>query len=152
VFIIAESGVNTCLQREYGRAPRGQIAEGFKWGNHFNRVNVTGALYKKEHIAAECYNHSTDSAYFEGRFANNFLKEIPGGCTAILDNATFHPKKRLRKLARGKVGLLFLPPYSPGYNPIEKSWANMKSYLRDNIQNYQSIDDAIYDYFGFAIY
>jgi transposase len=76
---------------------------------------------------------------------------MPKGCTAILDNAAFHPKERLRKLARGKVRLLFLPPYSPDYNPIEKSWANMKSYLRDNIHNYQSVDDAIYDYFGFAI-
>ncbi|MDR0472519.1 MAG: transposase [Treponema sp.] len=62
-------------------------------------------------------------------FENYFLKEIPEGCTAIMDNATFHPKERLRKIARGKARLLFLSPYSPGYSPIEKSWANMKRYL-----------------------
>ena len=67
-----------------------------------------------------------------------------------MDNAKFHPKERLRKIARGKVKLLFLPPYSPDYNPIEKSWANMKGYLRDNLHNYQSVDDAIYDYFGYS--
>jgi transposase len=126
------------------------MVEDFKRGNHFQRVNVIGALCNKEHIAVECYNHSTDSVFFEDWFEDYFLKEIPKGCTAILDNARFHPKERLRKLARGKVRLLFLPPYSPDYNPIEKSWANMKCYLRDNIQNYQSVDDAIYDYFGFA--
>ena len=70
------------------------------------------------------------------------MKEIPKGYTAIMDNAKFHPKKRLYKLARGKVRLLFLPPYSPEYNPIENSWVN--------IQNYQSVDSAIYGYFGFA--
>jgi len=33
--------------------------------------------------------------------------------------------------------------------PIEKSWANMKHYLRDNIHDYQFVDSAIYEYFGY---
>jgi len=66
-----------------------------------------------------------------------------------MDNASFHRKKILRKLARGKIRLLFIPSYSPDYNPIEKSWANMKRYLRDNLKDFQSIKTAIYDYFGF---
>jgi transposase len=82
-------------------------------GNCFERVNVIGALCNNEHIAVECYNHSTDSTFFEDWFENYFLKEIPKGYTAIMDNASFHSKKRLYKLARGKVRLLFLPPYSP---------------------------------------
>ena len=65
-----------------------------------------------------------------------------------MDNAKFHRKKELRKLARGKVRLLFLPPYSPDYNPIEKTWANMKRFLKNNMNIYQSVDSAIYDYFG----
>jgi transposase len=65
-----------------------------------------------------------------------------------MDNAGFHRKKRLRKLARGKVRLLFLPPYSPDYNPIEKSWANMERFLRDNVQAFQSVGKAIYNYLG----
>ncbi|MDR0475841.1 MAG: transposase [Treponema sp.] len=42
---------------------------------------------------------------------------------------------------------MFLPPYSPGCNPIEKSWANMKRFLRDNIQKFQSLSDTVYEYF-----
>jgi transposase len=64
-----------------------------------------------------------------------------------MDNAAFHRKKKPRKLARGKARLLFLPPYSPDYNPIEKSWANMKRFLCNNLQDFNSIDSAVYDYF-----
>ena len=50
-------------------------------------------------------------------------------------------------MARGKVRLLFLPPYSPDYNPTEKSWANMKRFLGNYLHAYQSVESAVYDYF-----
>jgi transposase len=123
--------------------------EDIKRGSKFDRVNVIGALCLGVHLAIQCYRHTTDSAFFEGWFVNCLLKEIPcgEGYTVIMDNACFRRKKILRKLARGKARLLFLPPYSPDYNPIEKSWANMKRRLRDSLKNFDSIDSAIYDHF-----
>ena len=82
-----------------------------------------------------------------------FLRELAEqfGCTVpacnSMDNASFHRKTRMHKLARRKVRLLFLPPYSPDYKSIEKSWANMKRFLRDNMQHFQDVDFAIYSYF-----
>jgi len=106
-------------------------------------------LYGGGHSCIECYSHATNSEFFEDWFENNLLKEIPNGYTVIMDNARFHRKKELRKMARGKVRLLFLPPYSPDYNPIEKSWANMKRFLRNNLKDFQSVTSGIYSYFGF---
>jgi transposase len=145
-----ESGVNTSLQREFGRALRGEIVEGVKRGAKFERLNVIGALCFGTHFAIKCYKQTTNGAFFEKWFADKLLKAVPAGkgYTAIMDNAGFHRKKVLRKLARGKMRLLFLPPYSPDYNPIEKSWANMKRFLCDNLQNFNSLDNAIYSYFG----
>ena len=37
------------------------------------------------------------------------------------------------------------------YHLIENSWANMKCHLRDKMHNYQSVDSAIYVYFGVSI-
>ena len=70
------------------------------------------------------------------------------GCAIILDNASCHRKEALRKLARGKARILFLPPYSPDCNPIEKSWANMKRCLRDGNHDFCMADYAIYEYFA----
>jgi transposase len=94
---------------------------------------VIAALCLTIQFAVTCYKHTTNSGFFENWFVNCLLKEIPKGYAVIMDNTGFHCKERLRKPARGKVWLLFLPPYFPDYNPIEESWANMKRFLRDNV-------------------
>ncbi|MBP3194541.1 MAG: transposase, partial [Cardiobacteriaceae bacterium] len=43
--------------------------------------------------------------------------------------------------------VLNLPPYSPELNPIEKTWANLKKYIRSVIHNYNTIEEAIMSYF-----
>ena len=42
---VDESGINTYLQREYGRSPRGEIIEDVKRGKRFKRINIIGAVY-----------------------------------------------------------------------------------------------------------
>ena len=52
-----------------------------------------------------------------------------------MDNASFHKSQRTRELIES-VGcrIIFLPPYSPHLNPIEKFWANMKRWIRQQIE------------------
>jgi putative transposase len=62
-----------------------------------------------------------------------------------MDNASFHPKKKLRNLARRHgLKLLFLPAYSPDYNPIEKDWANIKNALINLVNDEVTLETAIY--------
>ena len=62
-----------------------------------------------------------DSVLFESWFEKCFLPVIKKGTVIVMDNASFHRKKQL-SCATQKVGcsLIFLPPYSPQFNPIVK--------------------------------
>ena len=139
--------------REYGRALRGKRVEDKKRGRKFQRINIIGATCNGKHYAIKCYRHTTNSEFFERWFAECLLTGTPKGHTVIMDNASFHRKAKLRELAeKAEVGLLFLPPYSPDLNPIEKLWANMKRWLRNNLSCFDSLDPAIYQYFAVPDY
>jgi transposase len=128
---------------------RGTKVEDTKRGKRSKRINVIAGLCNGKHLAVESYAHTTNSKFFEHWFVHCLLKEVPEGCTIIMDNARFHPKLKLRELAdKAGVKLLFLPTYSPDLNPIEVSWANMKRWLRDNFSRFWSFHFAIMDYFG----
>jgi len=88
---------------------------------------------------------------FEDWFCDFLLPETHKGDVILLDNASWHNKKRLREYAWAyKVIIIFLPPYSPDYSPIENVWANMKRFLCNYCQHFNSIQDAVYWYFAFV--
>ena len=149
IIYVDESGIDAYYQREYARAKRGVIVQDTKRGKKFQRTNIIAGLWGEKHIAVKCYEHSTTSAFFEDWFEFELLGQIPQNSLIIMDNASFHRKNQLFKIAaRYGVWLLFLPPYSPDYNPIEKSWANFKRWLCDNIKRFPNIEWAAEVYFS----
>ena len=61
-----------------------------------------------------------------------------------MDNASFHKKEKLFKIAdKHNRKLIFLPPYSPELNPIENFWSVLKHWLKMHIHEFNSLDDAI---------
>jgi transposase len=123
--------------------------EDVKNGRKFQRTNVIAAKIGDNIVAPFCYSWNTTSASFIEWFKTKFIKEVPKGTTAIMDNASFHPPKKLKNLCRRHgIKLLFLPAYSPDYNPIERSWANMKRALIDRIPACEDVPSAVYQYFS----
>ena len=143
-----ESGVHQHYQRDRVRAKRGIKVYGDKPGKRAKKTNVIAGLYNGEHVAVRCYEHSTNATFFEDWFEWDLLAAVPERSVIILDNATFHRKKQLHKIAaRYNMVVLFLPPYSPDFNKIEKSWANLKHWLKDNLKRFPSLDFAVERYF-----
>ena len=146
---VDECGIDQCLYREYARAPRGEKIVTKISGRKFKRTNIVAGICRGEWIAPLEYCGTTDSVLFELWFEYRLLKEVKKGSVIILDNATFHKKSVLPNLAR-RYGceVLFLPPYSPDLNPIEKKWAWIKRKLRDILHFFDSFDDALISAFS----
>jgi len=145
---VDETGIEQCLYREYARAPRGQKIIAKISGRKFKRTNIMAGICQGEWVAPLEYGGTTDSAWFEFWFENCLLKEVEKGSTIVLDNATFHRKSVLPDLAkRYGCTVLFLPPYSPDLNPIEKKWAWLKRKLRGILRDFDSFDLALQNVF-----
>ena len=121
IVYIDETGINEYLYRLYCRSKRGKKVFIEVSGRHYKRTNIVAGLLNGKVISPMEYGGTTDHIVFETWFVKMLLPALPSGSTIIMDNASFHRKKVLAKLAKDKnCNILFLPPYSPDYNPIEK--------------------------------
>jgi transposase len=146
---IDESGTSRFYTRNRAWGRRGKKIFGLVPGRRFARVNVVAGYCDGSILGEYCYTGSTTAATFEYWFCCFLLPETLKGDVIIMDNARFHNKKRLREYARVyHVTIIFLPPYSPDYNPIEHIWANMKRFLRNTKLVFKSVQSAIYWYFA----
>ena len=113
-------------------------------GRKFKRVNIVAAKQGNKIIAPMQYSGTTNAKLFETWFEKCLLQSLSENTVIVMDNASFHRKKRLFELAKKyKKTLIFLPPYSPELNPIEKFWAYLKQKLKKEIRHFDALDDAI---------
>jgi transposase len=98
------------------------------------RVNINGAYNIEDHKAvieeADCINSQSTVALF-----NKLLKEQPLGIIyLVLDNAKYYRSKVVKEFqkANPRIQLVFLPPYSPNLNIIERLWKFFKKKITYN--------------------
>ena len=139
-----ETGIDAYLYREHCYTQRGQKVIGRVSGKKYRRVGIIAAKMCKDILAPLQYDGTMDSLLFETWFKECLLTVLPIGSVIIMDNAAFHRKTRLSLLAENEGhSLIFLPPYSPEFNPIENFWAWLKSKIRSCLNDFDSLDDAI---------
>ena len=95
---------------------------------------------------AFAFTGSMNGDLFEGWLEHVFVPALanPAKSVFIIDNASHHRKDAVYNIAE-EYGfrVIFLPPYSPGLNPIEKVWANVKRRLRLHKHACDSFWDAL---------
>lgn len=146
---IDESGIelNICKDRGWGK--KGEKLVGKKSGKYYERTNIIAGYVNKTSIAPFVFNRTCNTNLFEAWVEQFLIKELEPGQVVVMDNATFHKSQRTKELIES-VGcrLIFLPPYSPDLNPIEKFWANMKRWIKSKISNTQSLQTTIDEFFS----
>lgn len=139
-----ESGINEYLHREYARGFRGKEVPGEVSGKRFARQSVISALFNGKFFAPMCFEGTCDTSLFNTWLKEMLIPNLRPGQVLILDNASFHKSAESQKLVENAgCKILFLPPYSPDLNPIEKYWANMKKKVREYLREAQTFSEAL---------
>lgn len=143
---VDESGFEAHTYRPYAWSKKGNKSYGERHGSHGKRTNLIAAKRKKSLLAPVLYETSTTTGWFNHWLEKHLFKELNPGSTIIMDNARFHNKEKIRELLE-KTGhqVLFLPPYSPDFNPIEQDFAIMKK-RRKNAEPETTIDEIVKNY------
>jgi len=119
------------MARGYGRAPRGQRCVASVPQGHWQTTTFVGALRQRELVAPLVADGPMDGELFRAYVDQCLAPVLRSGDIVILDNLSSHKVGGVREaIAAVGATLLYLPPYSPDLNPIEKFFAKLKALLR----------------------
>lgn len=141
---VDESGVDHYFHRPFARSVVGKLVFGGISGKRYQRESFVAAKVEKKIIAPFCYQGTCDTRLFNLWVEQFLVPELKPGQVVILDNATFHKSQKTRDLIiQAGCRVIFLPPYSPDLNPIEKFWASLKRTIRENLKKFKTLSAAI---------
>jgi transposase len=131
LVFLDESGVTTEMTRRYGRGERGKrVCEGAP-GGHWHTVTLLGAITMDGLLATMTIPEPTDGDVFLAYLEQVLCPRLRPGQVVVMDNLSAHKHRQVRmSIEQAGAQLLYLPPYSPDFNPIEKCWSKIKEYLR----------------------
>ena len=132
------------MYRQYARSKRGKRVNIRISGKRHARIGLVAAQREGTLFASHTYSGTMKASVFEKWVEDKLLNCLPKGHVIIMDNAAFHKKEVLQNLARKYLQkLIFLPPYSPEYNPIEHTWSALKQKVAGCVHLYGSVSLAL---------
>ena len=119
------------MTKSHGRAPRGvRVEETVPEGN-WKILTILGAMSLRGTIATMTVEAATDSEVFLTFLDRVLCPALGVGDVVVTDNLSSHKVAGVReRIEQVGAELLYLPPYSPDLNPIEKAWSKLKGQLR----------------------
>jgi transposase len=133
------------MTRTRGRAPRGvRVVEAVPHG-HWKTTTMISAIRLAGPFAAAVVGGATDADVFRAYVEHVLAPELVPGDVVILDNLQPHKAAGVRETIEATgARLLYLPPYSPDFNPIENMWSKVKAHLRAvAARTYEALQEAV---------
>jgi len=112
---------------------------------HWKVLTTLGAMSLGGMVASMTVEAATDGDIFEAFLEQVLCPKLKSGDVVVMDNLSVHKMDRVRELIEGaQAELLYLPPYSPDLNPIEKAWSKFKQFLRSaKARTTEALDQAV---------
>lgn len=119
------------MTRLRGRAPKGERLIAKAPHGHWQTTTLIGALGVEGIRCSTVVDGAVNGDIFEAFVEQVLVPELKPGDVVVMDNLSSHKRARTRRLIeRAGAELIFLPPYSPDYNPIEMVFSKVKQLLR----------------------
>lgn len=131
LVFIDESSAKTNMTRLHGWAPEGERAFDSAPHGHWATRTMIASMRLDGTIAGMCIDSATDGDAFEVFARDVLAPTLRRGDVVILDNLAAHKRPQVARIIEAcGARIMFLPPYSPDLNPIEKMWSKIKSIIR----------------------
>jgi len=131
LVFVDEMGTNTSLAPLYAYSPKGQRAYSKAPRNRGKNTTVLSSMTLEGMGPSLAVEGSTTGEVFEAYVEQVLAPTLCGGQLVVMDNLTAHKGDRVRELIEERAAeLVYLPPYSPDFNPIEEAFSKIKRLLR----------------------
>jgi len=131
LVFLDEFAATTTMQRTHGRAPRGQRVVCKVPHGHYKSLSTIAAMAVGGMVAAASFDGATDTELFTTFVRESLVPVLQAGQVVIMDNLRSHHAAEVQRLiASAGCQVLYLPPYSPDFNPIELAISKIKTLLR----------------------
>ena len=131
LVFIDESGAKTNLTRTRGRSQRGERLKSFAPLGHWHTTTMISAIDSAGVRASMVLDGATDTEAFCVYIEQVLAPTLHPGEIVVMDNLQPHKHDRVRRaIEAAGATLVYLPPYSPDFNPIEPMWSKVKQSLR----------------------
>jgi transposase len=145
LVFVDESGTHTSMMRLRSRAPRGERAYGKVPRNRGKNLTLIASMSLLGMGEAMCVEGATDAKAFEVYVEYFLAPTLQQGQVVVFDNLGAHKPQRVREIIEAKgAEVVFLPSYSPDYNPIEEAFAKIKNILcKLGARTHEALTEAI---------
>ena len=131
LVFLDESGVNTNLTRRYGRAQGKERVQDSAPLNTPKTTTILSSVRLDGTTVPKFFSGSMNGSMFLDYVQHELAPSLNTGDLVIMDNLRCHKVKGVKEaIQQTGAQLLYLPPYSPDFNPIEMMWSKLKAVLR----------------------
>jgi transposase len=131
LVFIDETGTSTNMARLRGRSKRGQLLIAKVPHGHWKITTFVAGLRHDGMTAPFVIDKPMNGAIFRSYLEQCLVPTLQSGDIVVMDNLSSHKSQAVRQIIEAAgAKLLYLPPYSPDFNPIEQAFAKLKAHLR----------------------